>query len=112
MTPTLKRLLARSPEATSSRPRKLLEDLVKSLIRRACVVSDTKRVLVITGVCRTTSGATLRCGGVLPPRHAEVSVLVLHGRHAGALAAAQGTKVTHAWTGNVAFVFYFLLHGP
>ena len=88
----------------------LPEDLVKSLIPKGRVVSDTKRVLCYYRQSpdnkRVIFGGRARFTQVTP----EVSAPVLHGYMLERWPQLKGTKVTHAWTGNVAFAFDFLPH--
>jgi glycine/D-amino acid oxidase-like deaminating enzyme len=109
VTPTLKRRLipvASHIIATEELP----EDLVKSLIPKGRVVSDTKRVLCYYRQSpdnkRVIFGGRARFTQVSP----EVSAPVLHGYMLERWPQLGGTKVTHAWTGNVAFAFDFLPH--
>ena len=109
LTPTLKRRLvpvASHIIATEELP----EDLVKSLIPKGRVVSDTKRVLCYYRQSpdskRVIFGGRARFTQVSP----EVSAPVLHGYMLERWPQLKGTKVTHAWTGNVAFAFDFLPH--
>ena len=90
--------------------KELPEDLVKSLIPKGRVVSDTKRVLCYYRRSpddkRVIFGGRARFTQVTP----EVSAPVLHGYMLERWPQLKGTKVTHAWTGNVAFAFDFLPH--
>ena len=109
LTPTLKRQLvpvASHIIATEELP----EDLVQSLIPKNRVVSDTKRVLCYYRQSpdnkRVIFGGRARFTQVTP----EVSAPVLHGYMLERWPQLKGAKVTHAWTGNVAFAFDFLPH--
>jgi len=109
LTPTLKRRLvpvASHIIATEELP----EDLVQSLIPKNRVVSDTKRVLCYFRQSpdnkRVIFGGRARFTQVTP----EVSAPVLHGYMLERWPQLKGVKVTHAWTGNVAFAFDFLPH--
>ena len=109
LTPTLRRKLvpvASHIIATEELP----EDLVKSLIPKNRVVSDTKRVLCYYRQSpdnkRVIFGGRARFTQVTP----EVSAPVLHGYMLERWPQLKGVKVTHAWTGNVAFAFDFLPH--
>ena len=109
LTPTLRRKLvpvASHIIATEELP----EDLVKSLIPKNRVVSDTKRVLCYyrqsPDYKRVIFGGRARFTQVTP----EVSAPVLHGYMLERWPQLKGVKVTHAWTGNVAFAFDFLPH--
>jgi len=88
----------------------LPEDLVKSLIPKGRVVSDTKRVLCYYRQSpdgrRVIFGGRARFTQVSP----EVSAPVLHGYMLERWPQLKGTRVTHAWMGNVAFAFDFLPH--
>ncbi len=97
VTPTLKRRLipvASHIIATEELP----EDLVKSLIPKGRVVSDTKRVLCYYRQSpdskRVIFGGRARFTQVSP----EVSAPVLHGYMLERWPQLKGTKVTHAWT--------------
>ncbi|MDP1960595.1 MAG: FAD-binding oxidoreductase, partial [Reyranella sp.] len=109
LTPTLRRKLvpvASHIIATEELP----EDLVQSLIPKNRVVSDTKRVLCYYRQSpdnkRVIFGGRARFTQVTP----EVSAPVLHGYMLERWPQLKGVKVTHAWTGNVAFAFDFLPH--
>jgi glycine/D-amino acid oxidase-like deaminating enzyme len=109
LTPTLRRKLvpvASHIIATEELP----EDLVQSLIPKNRVVSDTKRVLCYYRQSpdnrRVIFGGRARFTQVPP----EVSAPVLHGYMLERWPQLEGVKVTHAWTGNVAFAFDFLPH--
>ena len=109
LTPTLRRRLvpvASHIIATEELP----EDLVQSLIPKNRVVSDTKRVLCYYRRSpdnkRVIFGGRARFTQVSP----EVSAPVLHGYMLERWPQLKGVKVTHAWTGNVAFAFDFLPH--
>ena len=109
VTPNLKRRLvpvASHIIATEELP----EDLVKSLIPRGRTISDTKRVLCYYRLSpdntRVIFGGRARFTQVPP----EVSAPVLHQYMTDRWPQLKGTKVTHAWTGNVAFAFDYLPH--
>ncbi|MGD9886084.1 MAG: NAD(P)/FAD-dependent oxidoreductase [Reyranella sp.] len=109
LTPTLRRRLvpvASHIIATEELP----EDLVRSLIPKYRVVSDTKRVLCYYRQSpdskRVIFGGRARFTQVSP----EVSAPVLHRYMVERWPQLAGTKVTHAWTGNVAFAFDYLPH--
>ena len=109
VTPTLKRRLV--PVASHIiATEEIAEDLAKSLIPKGRVVSDTKRVLCYYRQSpdnkRVIFGGRARFTQVSP----EVSAPVLHGYMLERWPQLKGTKVTHAWTGNVAFAFDFLPH--
>lgn len=109
LTPSLRRRLvpvASHIIATEELP----EDLVQSLIPKNRVVSDTKRVLCYYRQSpdnkRVIFGGRARFTQVAP----EVSAPVLHRYMLERWPQLRGVKVTHAWTGNVAFAFDFLPH--
>ena len=109
LTPTLRRRLvpvASHIIATEELP----EDVVRSLIPKGRVVSDTKRVLCYYRQSpdnkRVIFGGRARFTQVAP----EVSAPVLHRYMLERWPQLKGVKVTHAWTGNVAFAFDFLPH--
>ncbi|QQS13384.1 MAG: FAD-binding oxidoreductase [Rhodospirillales bacterium] len=109
VTPNLKRRLvpvASHIIATEELP----EDLAKSLIPKGRTISDTKRVLCYYRL--SPDGKRVIFGGrarftQVPP---EVSAPVLHGYMVDRWPQLKDYKVTHAWTGNVAFAFDYLPH--
>jgi glycine/D-amino acid oxidase-like deaminating enzyme len=109
LTPTLRRRLV--PVASHIiATEELSEDLVKSLIPKNRVLSDTKRVLCYYRQSpdnkRVIFGGRARFTQVPP----EVSAPILHRYMLDRWPQLKGVKVTHAWTGNVAFAFDFLPH--
>ena len=109
VTPNLKRRLvpvASHIIATEELP----DDLAKSLIPRGRTISDTKRVLCYYRLSpdgkRVIFGGRARFTQVAP----EVSAPVLHRYMTDRWPQLEGYKVTHAWTGNVAFAFDYLPH--
>ena len=109
VTPNLKRRLvpvASHIIATEELP----EDLAKSLIPKGRTISDSKRVLCYYRL--SPDGKRVIFGGrarftQVPP---EVSAPVLHRYMTDRWPQLKGYKVTHAWTGNVAFAFDYLPH--
>jgi glycine/D-amino acid oxidase-like deaminating enzyme len=109
LTPNLRRRLvpvASHIIATEELP----EDLAKSLIPTGRTISDTKRVLCYYRL--SPDGKRVIFGGrarftQVPP---EVSAPVLHRYMIERWPQLAGYKVTHAWTGNVAFAFDYLPH--
>ena len=88
----------------------LSEDLAKSLIPHGKTISDTPRVL--TYYRMSPDGRRMLFGGrarftQVPP---EVSAPALYRFMTDRFPQLRGTRVTHAWTGNVAFTFDFLPH--
>jgi glycine/D-amino acid oxidase-like deaminating enzyme len=108
-TPTLKRRVipvASHIIATEELP----GDLAKSLIPRGKTISDTPRVLTYYRMSpdgrRMLFGGRARFTQVRP----EVSAPALYRLMTDRFPQLKGTRVTHAWTGNVAFTFDFLPH--
>jgi len=85
-------------------------DLAKSLIPNGRTISDTPRVLCYYRISpdgkRMLYGGRARFSAVTP----EVSAPVLHRFMTDRFPQLRDFKVTHAWTGNVAFTFDFLPH--
>ena len=109
LTPRLKRRLvpvASHIIATEELP----EDLARSLIPKGRTISDTKRVLCYYRLSpdsrRVIFGGRARFTQVSP----VVSAPVLHRYMTERWPQLAGCKVTHAWTGNVAFAFDYLPH--
>jgi glycine/D-amino acid oxidase-like deaminating enzyme len=109
ITPTLKRRVipvASHIIATEELP----EDLARSLIPRGKTISDTPRILTYYRMSpdgrRVLFGGRARFTQVAP----EVSAPVLHRFMTDRFPQLKSTRVTHAWTGNVAFTFDFLPH--
>jgi glycine/D-amino acid oxidase-like deaminating enzyme len=108
-TPQLKRKLipvASHIIATEELP----EGLAKSLIPNGRTISDTPRVLCYYRLSpdgkRMLFGGRARFTAVTP----EVSAPVLHRFMTDRFPQLKDARVTHAWTGNVAFTFDFLPH--
>src|SRR5271169_6388486 len=85
-------------------------DLARSLIPKARTLSDTKRVLCYYRMSpdnrRMVFGGRARFTQV----DATVSASILHGNMIDRFPQLRGVKVTHAWTGNVAFTLDALPH--
>ena len=88
----------------------LAPDLAASLIPRGRTLADTRRVLCYWRMSpdgtRVLFGGRARFTQVTP----EVSAPVLHAMMLERWPQLRGTRVTHAWTGNVAFAFDYLPH--
>ncbi len=88
----------------------LPEDLARSLIPKGRTLSDTKRVLCYYRMSpdgrRMVFGGRARFTQVTP----DVSAPVLYRFMTDRFPQLKGSKVTHAWTGNVAFTFDALPH--
>ena len=88
----------------------LPEDLARSLIPKGRTLSETKRVLCYYRMSpdgrRMVFGGRARFTQVTP----EVSAPVLYRFMTERFPQLKGFKVTHAWTGNVAFTFDALPH--
>src|SRR5271165_840789 len=85
-------------------------DLAASLIPKARTLSDTRRVLCYYRLSpdnrRMVFGGRARFTQV----DATVSAPILHGNMIDRFPQLRGVKVTHAWTGNVAFTLDALPH--
>lgn len=108
-TPALKRRvipLASHIIATEELP----TDLVRSLIPKGRTLSDTKRVLCYYRTSpdgkRVIFGGRARFTPVTP----AVSAPILHKFMLDRFPQLKGTRITHAWTGNVAFTWDALPH--
>jgi glycine/D-amino acid oxidase-like deaminating enzyme len=108
-TPQLKRRLiavASHIIATEELP----PDLAKSLTPRGRTISDTPRILTYYRLSpdgkRMIFGGRARFTAVGP----EVSAPTLHRMMTDRLPQLKEARITHAWTGNVAFTFDFLPH--
>jgi hypothetical protein len=105
VTPWLKRRLV--PVASHIIATEELPDgMAEALIPRSRAIADTKRVLTYYRL--SPDGKRLIFGGrarftQAPP---EVSAPVLHRYMTDRFPQLKGTKITHAWTGNVAFAAY------
>ena len=88
----------------------LPEDLARSLIPKGRTLSETKRVLCYYRMSpdgrRMVFGGRARFTQVTP----EISAPVLYRFMTERFPQLKGFKVTHAWTGNVAFTFDALPH--
>jgi len=88
----------------------LAPELAASLIPNGKTISDTPRVLTYYRMSpdgkRVVFGGRARFTQVGP----EVSVPALHRMMTQRFPQLAGVRVTHAWTGNVAFTFDFLPH--
>jgi glycine/D-amino acid oxidase-like deaminating enzyme len=109
VTPWLKRRLV--PVASHIIATEELPDgMAEALIPRSRAIADTKRVLTYYRL--SPDGKRLIFGGrarftQAPP---EVSAPVLHRYMTDRFPQLKGTKITHAWAGNVAFAFDWLPH--
>jgi len=108
-TPDLKRRLiplASHIIATEELP----EDLASSLIPKGRTLADTKRVLCYYRISpdgkRMIFGGRARFTAVTP----HVSAPILHRFMTDRFPQLRGVRVTHAWTGNVAFTWDALPH--
>jgi glycine/D-amino acid oxidase-like deaminating enzyme len=109
VTPALKRrLIPLSSHIIATE--ELPADLASALIPKGRTLSDTKRVLCYYRMSpdgrRVIFGGRARFTPVTP----TVSVPILHGFMLDRFPQLRGTKVTHAWTGNVAFTWDALPH--
>jgi glycine/D-amino acid oxidase-like deaminating enzyme len=108
-TPSLKRKIipvASHIIATEELP----DSLAKSLIPRGRTISDTPRVLTYYRMSpdgkRMLFGGRARFTAVTP----EISAPTLHRMMVARFPQLRDARVTHAWTGNIAFAFDFLPH--
>jgi len=89
---------------------KLSPELAASLIPNGKTINDTPRVLTYYRISpdgrRVLFGGRARFTQVEP----RVSVPALHRMMTARFPQLAGVRVTHAWTGNVAFTFDFLPH--
>ena len=109
LTPALRRrLLPIASHIIATEP--LPQDLARSLIPKGRTLSDTKRVLcyyrMSPGGTRMVFGGRARFTQVDP----TVSAPILHRYMTDRFPQLRGIKVTHAWTGNVAFTLDALPH--
>jgi glycine/D-amino acid oxidase-like deaminating enzyme len=85
-------------------------DLARSLIPKGRTLADTKRVLCYYRLSpdgkRMIFGGRARFTAVT----AQVSAPILHGFMVARFPQLSGVRVTHAWTGNVAFTWDALPH--
>jgi glycine/D-amino acid oxidase-like deaminating enzyme len=85
-------------------------DLARSLIPRQRTLADSRRILCYYRLShdnrRVIFGGRARFTQVTP----EVSAPILHSMMLARWPQLKGTRVTHAWTGNVAFAFDYLPH--
>lgn len=109
LTPELKRrLIPIASHIIATEP--LDPEIARSLIPRGRTLSDTRRVLCYWRM--SPDGTRVLFGGrarftQVPP---EVSAPALHAMMLERWPQLQGTRITHAWTGNVAFAFDYLPH--
>jgi glycine/D-amino acid oxidase-like deaminating enzyme len=85
-------------------------DLARSLIPKARTLSDTKRVLCYYRM--SPDGRRMVFGGRarFTQVDATISAPILHRYMTDRFSQLRGVKVTHAWTGNVAFTLDALPH--
>lgn len=85
-------------------------ELCKRILPNGRMISDTKRVMAYYRL--SPDGTRVLFGGRASFR--QVSALtaapVLHARMCEVWPELRGARITHAWTGNVAFTFDFLPH--
>ena len=109
LTPELRRRLV--PVASHIIATETLDPaLAASLIPKGRTLSDTRRVLCYWRM--SPDGTRVLFGGrarftQVPP---EVSAPALHRMMLDRWPQLEGTRITHAWTGNVAFAFDYLPH--
>ena len=109
LTPDLKRrLIPVASHIIATEP--LDPALAASLIPNGRTLADTRRVLCYWRLSpdgtRVVFGGRARFTQVTP----EVSAPILHAMMLQRWPQLAGTRVTHAWTGNVAFAFDYLPH--
>jgi glycine/D-amino acid oxidase-like deaminating enzyme len=85
-------------------------DMIDRLFPGRRMISDTKRVLNYFRA--SPDGTRVLWGGraSFGPTSPEQAAPVLHGFMTDVFPELHGVKVTHSWTGNVAFTFDFLPH--
>ncbi len=85
-------------------------DRVRALFPTMRMISDTKRVL--NYFRPSPDGTRVLWGGraSFGPTAPEIAAPVLHGFMAAVFPELRDVRLTHAWTGNVAFTFDFLPH--
>lgn len=85
-------------------------ELARSLIPKGRTLADSRRILCYYRLShdnrRVVFGGRARFTQVTP----EVSAPILHGMMLARWPQLKGVRVTHAWTGNVAFAFDYLPH--
>lgn len=85
-------------------------DLARSLIPNQRTLADSRRILTYYRMShdnrRVIFGGRARFTQVTP----EVSAPILHSMMLARWPQLKGVRVTHAWTGNVAFAFDYLPH--
>ena len=88
----------------------LPEETVRRLFPTGRMISDTKRVL--NYFRPSPEGTCVLWGGraSFAPTTPEAAAPVLHRFMTEVFPALRGVRLTHAWTGNVAFTFDFLPH--
>ena len=109
ITPDLKRrVIPVASHIIATEP--LDRDLAKSLIPKGRTINDTKRILTYYRMSpdgtRVVFGGRARFTQVTP----EVSAPALYAMMVERWPQLKGVKLTHAWTGNVAFTFDYLPH--
>jgi glycine/D-amino acid oxidase-like deaminating enzyme len=84
--------------------------VVKSLIPNNRTISETRRVLCYYR--QSPDGTRVIFGGRarFTPVSPRVSAPILHGFMLERFPQLKGTRITHAWTGNVAFTFDYVPH--
>lgn len=89
---------------------KLPEDLARSITPKGRTISDTPRILTYYRMSpdgrRMIFGGRARFTAVGP----EISAPALHRMMTDRMPQLKAARITHAWTGNVAFTFDFLPH--
>ena len=108
LTPDLRRRLV--PVASHIIATEPLEPgLARSLIPQGRTLADTRRVLCYWRCRRTARGC---CSGPRPVHPGPAGRLrpALHGMMLDRWPQLRGVRITHAWTGNVAFAFDYLPH--
>ena len=85
-------------------------ELARSLIPKARTLADSRRILCYYRLShdnrRVIFGGRARFSQVTP----EVAAPILHEMMLARWPQLKGTRITHAWTGNVAFAFDYLPH--
>ena len=88
----------------------LAPGVAREILPTGRMISDSKRVMAYYRL--SPDGTRVLFGGraSFRPVSARVAAPVLHGRMLEIWPRLAGTRITHAWTGNVAFTFDFLPH--
>lgn len=84
--------------------------VVKEIVPNGRMISDTKRVMAYYRLSPDHTRVVFGGRASFRQVSAREAAPVLHARMLQVWPQLRGTKLTHAWTGNVAFTFDFLPH--